>query len=190
MLRIGPIQLEYWHLILIGVGLAFLVWLIRGFTVRVSGSWERVDEGLGAGQRELISLVQFGPFVRGRRMMKGGFQEYTGILRGRTIFLTRRDHGRELIVSQGFPPELVKEIDGTVTAKLRMTLSADAQAIFGTFIPQKIEFTYRPPEITNRVFLEPSFRRYRLVSRDIKVADTPEGERPERPATPQIRKTL
>ena len=188
MLRIGPIQLEFWHLVLIVVGLGVLVWLVRGLTIRVSGSWERVDEGLAPGQRELISLVQFGPFVRGRRMMKGGFQEYTGILRGRTIFLTRRDHGRELIISQGFPPELVKEIDGTVTAKLRLTLSADGQAVFGTFTPQKIEFTYRPPAITNRVFLEPSFRRYRLLSRDIKVADAPhEAEARE---APQIRKTV
>ena len=96
---------------------------------------------------------------------------------------------REVMVKAGAPDAWLPD-DGTVTARLRMTLSADAQAIFGTFIPQKIELTYRPPEITNRVFLEPSFRRYRLVSRDIKVADTPEGERPERPATPQIRKTL
>jgi len=189
MLRIGPIQLEFWHVILILAGLGLLVWIIRGLTIRVSGAWERVDEGLQPGQTERISLVQFGPFVRGRRMMKGGFQEFTGILRGRTIFLTRRDHGRELITSQGFPPELVPEIDGTVTAKLRLTLSADGNAVFGTFTPQKIEFTYRPPEITNRVFLEPSFRRYRLISRDIRDADPTNDEAP--PASrPPVRKTV
>lgn len=171
MLRIGPIQLELWHLILIAIGLALIVWIVRGLTIRVSGTWERVDEGVPQGQRELISLVQFGPFVRGRRLMPGGFQEFTGLLRGRTVFLTRRDHGRELITSQGFPAELVPDIDGTVTAKLRLTLSADGSAMFGSFTPQKIEFTHRPPEITNRVFLEPSFRRYRLLSRDIHEAE-------------------
>jgi len=181
MLRIGPIQLEFWHLLLILAALGVLVWIIRGLMVKVSGSWERVDEGMPAGQREHLSLVQFGPFIRGRRMMTGGFQEYTGILRGRTVFLTRRDHGRELIVNQGFPPELVPEIDGTVTAKLRMTLSADGSAIFGTFTPQKIEFTYRPPAITQRLYLEPSFRRYRLMSRDIGAADAA-------PPPPQPRK--
>lgn len=190
MLRIGPIQLEFWHLLLIIAGLGLLIWIIRGLTVKVSGSWERVDEGMPPGQKEHLSLVQFGPFIRGRRMMKGGFQEYTGVLRGRTVFLTRRDHGRELIVSQGFPTEIVPEIDGTVTAKLRMTLSADGQAIFGTFTPQKIEFTYRPPAITRRVFLEPSFRRYRLLSRDIRAADSP----PPPPSPPSgrgpMRKTV
>lgn len=191
MLRLGPIQLELWHLILILIGLGFIAWIVRGLMIRVSGAWERVDEGLPHGQKELISLVQFGPFVRGRRMMKGGFQEYTGILRGRTIFLTRRDHGRELITSQGFPPELVPDIDGTVTAKMRLTLSADGHAIFGTFTPQKIEFTYRPPEITNRIFLEPSFRRYRLISRDIRDAD-PDGPPPPSAPPPKspMRRTV
>ncbi len=189
MIRIGPIQLEFWHLILIFAGLGFLAWVIRGLTIKVSGAWERVDEGL-AGGSERISLVQFGPFIRGRRMLKGGFQEYTGLLRGRTVFLTRRDHGRELIISQGFPAEIVAEIDGTVTAKLRLTLSADGHAIFGTFTPQKIEFTHRPPEITNRVYLEPSFRRYRLISRDIRDADT--ASKPGVQAKPRapVRKTV
>lgn len=188
MLRIGPIQLEFWHILLILVGVGLLIWIIRGLMIRVSGTWERVDEGIGGGPRELVGIVQFGPFIRGRRMMKGGFQEFTGVLRGRTMVLTRRDHGRELITSQGFPKELVPEIDGTVTAKLRLTLSADGQAIFGTFTPQKIEFTYRPPEITNRIFLEPSHRRYRLVSRDIQDVQAPSPPKTE--ARRPVRKTV
>jgi hypothetical protein len=164
---IGPFALESWHILLIAIGAAVAFWLIRGFMIRVTGTWERVDEGLRPGQVERITLVQFGPFVRGRRMMKGGFQEFTGLLRGRGLVMTRRDHGAEMIINQGFPKEISSEIDGTVTAKLRLTLSADGQAIFGTFTPQKIEFTYRPPAITRRAYLEPSFRRYRLISRDI-----------------------
>jgi hypothetical protein len=192
MLRLGPIELQYWHLLLIAAGLAVVLWVVRGFLVRVSGTWERVDEG---GGRERLALVQFGPFVRGRRMMTGGFQEYTGLLRGRTMFVTRRDHGQELIIHQGFPKELVADIDGTVTAKLRLTLSADGQALFGTFTPQKIEFTYRPPAITRRVFLDASFRRYRLISRDILDQEGPPPPSalppapPSRPKTP-LRKTI
>lgn len=188
MLRLGPIELQFWHLLLIALGVVIAVWIIRGFLIRVHGTWERVDEGL-VGRPERITLVQFGPFVRGRRLMKGGFQEYTGILRGRTIFMTRRDHGEELIVSQGFPKEIVKEIDGTVTAKMRLTLSADGGAIFGTFTPQKIEFTYRPPEITNRVFLDASFRRYKLVSREIVDVEVPEAPQ-RREASPPVRRTV
>jgi hypothetical protein len=166
-MRIGPFQFEWWQLALIAAGLALLWWIVRGFMIRVSGTWERVDEGLKAGQAERITLVQFGPFVRGRRMMKGGFQELNGLLRGRTILMTRRDHGQEMIVDQGFPKEIAAAIDGTVTARMHLTLSADGHAIFGTFTPQKIEFTYRPPEITRRLFLEPSYRRYKLISREI-----------------------
>ena len=166
-MRLGPVQLEFWHILLILIALGFAVWILRGFLVRVSGTWQRVDEGAPRGAAEMLTLVQFGPFVRGRRMMKGGFQEYTGLLRGRTIFMTRRDHGRELLKSQGFPEAVIPEIDGTITAKLRMTLSADGSAIFGTFVPQKIEFTHQPPAVTRRVFLDATFRRYKLVSRDL-----------------------
>lgn len=166
-MRLGPIQLEFWHILLILVFVAFAVWIARGFMVRVSGTWQRVDEGVTRGQTELLTLVQFGPFVRGRRMMKGGFQEYTGLLRGRTIFMTRRDHGQDLLKAQGFPEAVIPEIDGTVTAKLRMTLSADGSAIFGTFTPQKIEFTHQPPSVTRRVYLDDTHRRYKLVSRNL-----------------------
>ncbi|MBK8013254.1 MAG: hypothetical protein IPK13_18100 [Deltaproteobacteria bacterium] len=173
--------LEAWHLALIVAGLTAAVWVIWGFTVRVQGTWARVDEGLKVGQTEHICLVQFGPFVRGRRLVPGGFQELTGLLRGRTIWITRRDHGEELIVNQGFPRELVGEIDGSVTAKMKLTLSADGRAIFGSFTPQKIEFTHRPPAITRRVFLEPSFRRYRLVSREIQDPDLAPAKPKKRP---------
>ncbi len=188
MVRLGPIQLEFWHLIIIAIMMVFLGWIIRGYTIRVAGTWKRVDEGMKPGQRESIALVQFGPFVRGRRMMDGGFQEYTGVLWGRTIAMTRRDHGMEMLLKQRFPKEVAEEIDGTVTARMQLTLSADGQAIFGSFTPQKIEFTYKPPEITKRFFLEASYRRYKLISREI----TDQGETPAPAPKPKapVRKTL
>jgi hypothetical protein len=194
-MRIGPFDLEGWHIVLILIGVLFLLWIIRGFLVRVTGTWERVDEGLKPGQVERITLVQFGPFVRGRRMMRGGFQEYTGLLRGRGLIMTRRDHGAEMIINQGFPKEISQEIDGSVTAKLRLTLSADGTAIFGTFTPQKIEFTYKPPAITRRAFLDPSFRRYKLVSREILDSEPDDAERhgrsgEESSSSNRLRKTV
>ena len=189
-MQVGPFAFEPWHLILMGIGFLFAIWVVRGFTVRVTGTWERVDEGLRPGQVERITLVQFGPFVRGRRMMRGGFQEFTGLLRGRGLIMTRRDHGAEMIISQGFPKEISAEIDGTITAKLRLTLSADGQAIFGTFTPQKIEFTYKPPAITRRAYLEPTFRRYRLVSRDILDVEPADGEPPPFDEPSRLRRTV
>lgn len=162
-MQVGPFFLVWWHFLLIGVGLLILAWFVMGFLVRVTGTWERVDADVKDTER--ITLVQFGPFVRGRRMMTGGFQEFNGILRGRSIAMTRRDHGRQMIIDQGFPDLVAGEIDGSVTAQMRMTLSADGQVIFGTFCPQKIEFTHQPPEITGRRFMDPSHRRYKLISR-------------------------
>ncbi|MEO1234653.1 MAG: hypothetical protein AAFZ18_37760 [Myxococcota bacterium] len=165
MLRIGPFAFELWHLAVFGAALLFLAWVVRGFMVRIQGTWERVDEDAPGSDPEVVYFAQLGPFVRGRRVVSGGFQEYTGILRGRTMFMTRRDHGAAMIVSQGFPQEVVPEIDGSVTAKLRLTLSADGRVLFGTFTPQKIEFTRRPPAVTRRVFLDARFRRYRPAPR-------------------------
>ncbi len=162
---IGPFHLEVWHLVLLILFALFLGWMLWGFLTPVTGTWERVDEDVAPGRVERITLVQFGPFVRGRRMMKGGFQEYNGLLRGRSLAMTRADHGHQMITNQGFPPEVAKEIDGSVTARLTLTLSADRTVIHGTFAPQKIEFTYTPPKVTRRLFLEPSFRRYKLISR-------------------------
>ena len=167
MLRVGPFQLEFWHLGLIAIGVIALGWFLYGLTVRVSGTWERVDEDVPYGKVERITFVQFGPFVRGRRMMKGGFQEFSGLMRGRSMALGRIDHGRAMLIGQGFPEKIAEEIDGSLTARLRLTLSQDGKAIFGTFSPQKIEFTHHPPKITSRRFQEASFRRYRLVSREL-----------------------
>ena len=38
-------------MLLIAIAVAFSWWIIRGFTIRVSGTWERVDEGLKPGLR-------------------------------------------------------------------------------------------------------------------------------------------
>jgi hypothetical protein len=186
-MHIGPFMLQWWHLLLILAGLAGLTWFILSFFVRVTGTWERVDEDAVIGSVERITLIQFGPFVRGRRAMSGGFQEFNGMLRGRSIVLTRRDHGQQMIVDQGFPAVVANEIDGTVTAAMRMTLSADGQVIHGTFSPQKIEFTHNPPQITARRFLDPSFRRYKLVSRT--PVDTEVIENKKKTSPGQMRRT-
>lgn len=190
-MQIGPFQLEYWHLGLITIGLVALAWFCWGFFVPVTGTWERVDEDVPNGRVERITLVQFGPFVRGRRMMKGGFQEFTGVLRGRSILLGRVDHGKSMLMAQGFPEQIAEEIDGSLTARFRLTLSQDGRAIFGTFSPQRIEFTHHPPKITGRRFQEPSFRRYKLVSRTLLDTElVGEEDRPSISPESKVRRTV
>lgn len=158
VLRFGPIQLSPLQLVALLAVLGAAFWFVRALFLPLGGSWERVDD---AGASEQIHLVQFGPFVRGRRVVSGGFQEFAGILRGRTVFLTRRDYGAAMITAQGFPPAIATKIDGTITARLRLTLSAEGDALFGTFSPQKIEFTHEPPAISARTYQAPTHRRYR-----------------------------
>ncbi|MFO0727029.1 MAG: hypothetical protein U1E65_24830 [Myxococcota bacterium] len=191
MVRIGPFQLEGWHLGLIAVAGVVLLWFLYGLLVRVSGTWERVDEDVQSGKVERITIVQFGPFVRGRRMMKGGFQEFSGVMRGRSMVLGRIDHGKAMLIGQGFPEKIAEEIDGSLTARLRLTLSQDGRAIFGTFSPQKIEFTHHPPKITSRRFLEPSFRRYKLVSRELHDTEIVEPDEAQKEAAREkLRRTV
>jgi hypothetical protein len=142
---IGPFYLEYWHLGLIAAGLAALGWFVMGFLVPITGTWERVDEDVIASRPERITLVQFGPFVRGRRMMKGGFQEFSGYVTGRSVTIGRIDHGKAMIMSQGFPEAIAEEVDGTLTARLKLTLSQDARALFGTFAPRRSTSRSTPP---------------------------------------------
>jgi hypothetical protein len=133
---------------------------------RVSGTWERVltqdeiDEGLRA---ERITLAQLGPFVTGRRDVKGGHQEYSGLIVGRTVKLSRRDHGVASLAGLGFPEAIAKKLDGEIMARLKLSLTDGGLFLDGTFEPQKVEFTHQPPKVTSMFFLAPQRRRYRRV---------------------------
>lgn len=147
-------------LVVILVGLLLVAWLWP-FRRRVSGTWRRIDVDAPEGEAEQLSLVQLGPWVRGRRWLPGGFQEFSGYQRGRTLFLSRRDHGEAYLKAQGFPEALIPSIEGSVMATFKLTLSADATVLFGSFSPQKLEFTRHPPRVLRRHFLEAQHRRYR-----------------------------
>jgi hypothetical protein len=144
---------------------ASVLWVVSSFLYRVAGTWER---SMSAAEREAgtrpeqITLAQLGPLVTGRREVAGGHQELSGLLVGRTLRLTRRDHGVRALVGMGFPEAIAQRLDGEVTAKLELTLR-DGVLLDGTFTPQKVEFTHQPPRITRTYFLEPQARRYRRV---------------------------
>lgn len=150
------------------VGGAFVLWLASTFLFRVSGTWERELTGAerDAGMRpERISLGQLGPLITGRREVAGGHVEFSGLLVGRTLRLTRRDHGPKALQALGFPEAIAAKLDGEVTARLELQLRGGVFPLFldGTFTPQKVEFTHQPPKITRSYFLEPQPRRYRRL---------------------------
>jgi hypothetical protein len=142
------------------------LWLFSTVVFRVSGTWERVpsEEGEEEGRRgERLTLAQLGPFVKGRRDVSGGYQEFSGLVVGRRVRLTRRDHGVKALLSQGFPENIAKQLDGEVMARMTLKLKDGGAFLDGAFEPQKIEFTHQPPRITSAHFLAPQPRTYRRV---------------------------
>ena len=147
-------------------GAAAALWLVTAFAFRVAGTWERVltDDEIAQGQRpERVELAQLGPVVTGRRDVPGGHQEYSGYMLGRTARLVRRDHGVESLTALGFPEAIAKQLDGEITARLKLRLVEGGLFMEGVFIPQKVEFTHRPAKVTKAYYLAPQRRRYRRV---------------------------
>ncbi len=140
--------------------------LLMSVIFNVTGTWERVPEDgqSTGGVPERLTLGQFGPFVRGRREVPGGWQEYGGLMWGRDLKLTRRDFGVDALKRQHFPDVLAQKLSGDVFAELRLNLTDGGLALEGTFTPQKIDFLLAPPRITQRYWMPPVPRAYRRVS--------------------------
>lgn len=154
-----------WILITAVVGILSM-WVLTSLLFRVSGTWERVltdEEVEQGGRRERVTFGQIGPFVSGRRDVTGGYQELSGVLFGRTLYLKRRDHGVAALAAQGFPAPIAKLLDGQVMAKLELRLVEGGTHLTGKFLPQKVEFTHQPPRVTSAYFLDPQPRTYRRV---------------------------
>jgi hypothetical protein len=151
--------------VIVALACAGAMWLVLSWIYRVTGTWERVlsaQERAEGARAERMTLGQLGPFVTGRRDVPGGHQEFSGVLVGRTVRLTRRDHGVRSLAGLGFPDAIAAKLDGTVMAKLELQVK-DGVLLEGSFSPQKVEFTHQPPRITRVFFLGPQPRRYRRL---------------------------
>lgn len=146
--------------------------LISSLWFNVSGTWERLPdldpdsgkERSPTGPLERLVLGQLGPFVRGRREVPGGWQEYSGLMFGRRLTLTRRDFGVPALVRANFPEALAQKLNGDVFAEVRLQLVEMGTELRGTFKPQKIDFLLAPPRITSRHWMPAVPRSYRRVS--------------------------
>lgn len=148
------------------IGTAAGAWLLSTFIWRVTGTWERVvgaQERADGAMKERITLGQLGPFVTGRRDVAGGYQEYSGLMIGRSVTLSRRDHGVRALSAMGFPDAVAAKLDGCVMARLKLSLAEGGLFLEGTFEPQKVEFTHQPERLTGMFFLPGQRRRYRRV---------------------------
>ncbi len=158
------------------VGGLLLLGVLVTLIFNVSGTWERIPTDTELAEIaanpyktppcERIVLGQFGPLVTGRRDVPGGHQEFGGFMLFRTLLISRRDHGVQALVKQGFPDPIAKLLDGEIAGKLRLGLTGGGLLLEGKFTPQKVEFTHRPPKITAKFFLDPVPRRYRRMTAD------------------------
>ena len=161
----NPEQLRV--VVIVGLLASGALWIVASYVFSMAGTWERVlrDDEVAEGNRtERITLAQIGPFVTGRRDIPGGHQELSGFSLGRSLSLTRRDHGVQSLVALGFPQPIAKQLDGEVTARLKLNLTGGGTTLEGVFIPQKFEFTHRPPKITGSTYLSPQPHLYRRVT--------------------------
>ncbi len=152
--------------ILSGAAGLLAIWLLSTLIFRVAGTWERAledDDEDEERRPERLTLGQMGPLVNGRRDVSGGYQEFSGFMVGRTLRLSRRDHGVRALMAQGFPEPIAQKLDGEIMARMTMKLTGSGAFLEGSFVPQKVEFTHRPPKITDAYFLAPEPRRYRRV---------------------------
>lgn len=141
-------------------------WLLLAWIFRVTGTWERVltaeehEEGMRA---ERVTFGQLGPFVTGRRDVAGGYQQYSGMLVGSRLSLTRRDYGKQALTRMGFPEGVADKLEGEVMAHLKLRVVDSGLFLEGTFEPLKVEFTHQPPRVTAMVAQPEQRRRYRRV---------------------------
>jgi hypothetical protein len=142
-------------------------WVINGFLLPISGKWKRQQldherEENQVGAIDEFQLSHFGPWAYGEGQRGASRYEYGGWILGRTIYLTRRDHGLEELVEQGFPRDIAEKRNGQIQAKLRLRL-VSRYHLEGWFVPRKVEFTRNPPRVIAVIDLKPEERSYRRV---------------------------
>jgi len=148
------------------------LWILSSLIFSVSGDWVRVldDETRARGARpEHLALGTFGPIVTGRSEQPGGHHEYSGVSIGRTLYLTRRDHGEAMLHAQGYPSPIARLRDGQVAAKLVLRLD-EGTHLRGIFTGFRVEFTHQPPRVTAVLPAPPERRAYTRVG-EVKEED-------------------
>lgn len=144
-------QTAPWLVLLVGVFL-FTLFYIRAFFTWIGGSWYMQKDSSSPIQE--IKLRQLGPFVWGKTHVEGGVLLYRGWFNGKSLSLRRKDHGKAYFEKMGFPNAVIKELDGSEMAKMKMVFNASTGSLEGSHYPQKIEISRtRPPKILERGYL-------------------------------------
>lgn len=178
------------------MGFATIIILIVGIVVfgaiifasliySVAGSWERMEGGQGVSEdvgfrRERINLAQMGPVVIGDADVPGGRERYLGFALGPWVFLRRRDFGARFLARQGFPEDLVSQLEGRVMGRLQLKLGADRLLLEGHFVSYKVEFDRNPPKVKRIYPIAKAPRAYRrselIVDEEVSIVPNPVAE--------------
>jgi hypothetical protein len=139
------------------IGAIFVLWVLFPIAFPVSGIWKR------DGDEEYIEVEQFGPIVTGKRSVDGGNHLYSGFQIFIFLWLKRRDFGIPALIAQGFPENIAKKINGSVTARLRAR-RASRQILLGAFRPQRILFDEASNRVMSRSYEAATPRRFVLTN--------------------------
>lgn len=137
-------------IILIVLFLFTILLTIAAMFNSVTGSWRMVDPvpTNSDDRNNCVVLAQFGFVVIGKQEICGGKQTFFGFNLFGLIWLKRRDYGIRTFVKQGFPEELVSQLNGQVMMQLKLRISVDRLFLKGRVTPYKIEFSRNPPALT------------------------------------------
>ncbi len=123
---------DIWRMAVLALfGLVAVAWFLGGIFTPVAGRW-RDDDGAE------ITLTQFGPRLRGRAELKGGFQIFRGWALWGHIRLQRADWGIVHLTALGFSAEQAGHIEGRVTGNLEF--KRHGGELTGLFFGRKFSF--------------------------------------------------
>lgn len=133
------------------VASAFCLGIIGGLMTPVAGAWRDGDR--------VIYLQQIGPRVNGRAERAGGYETYSGWALFGRLWIARRDYGRQLLMTIGFPEETVEQIRGRVSARLSLRLVGDELA--GYFRGTRFTFEGVPQRVVAERPEKPTLRKWK-----------------------------
>jgi len=160
---------EYLIYVFVGAVALSALWTLYASLRSVEGVWKREDV-----EDEYMQLVQFGPFITGKRNVDGGNHLFSGTYTFGSVRLTRRDFGIPHLIAAGFPSVIAKKINGSVMAKVHLS-RRDRRHLEGVFIPQKILFDEPSVRVLSRHYQHGIERNYVLT--DLSTLPQPKAGR-------------
>ena len=95
--------------------------------------------------------MQVGPWVFGEQRKANGIHKFSGRLKGGVWHISRRDLGRALFESQGFPELIAHQLSGRVMVTYKLSVNSREKVMQGQMTPIKVVFVKVPLQISEMI---------------------------------------